>query len=140
MVSQTCSDYSGHPVYQRTDPRASDVWVFAAKQLPRRRVGAGAANSQDDEGLLDTLQRNETETPMQGLGTSNFRSDHKAFRNMVRAAGVVARGSPVVLCYPCGEGAPQRSFSGGAESAGGERRGARRVGLRWRCCNWDTPC
>ena len=117
------------------------MWVFAAKEpLTRRSVGAGAANSQDDEGLLDTLQRNETETPMQGLGTSNFRSDHKAFRNMVRAADVDARGSACRFVCPCGEDAPQRTFSGGAGRAGGERRGARRAGLRWRCCSWDTPC
>lgn len=84
MAVQPCSDYSGHPACQ-----------------PPIIV---RANSQDDEGLLDTLQRNETETPMQGLGTSNFRSDHKAFRNMVR--GVWSRERALVVSCTLAERRP----------------------------------
>lgn len=48
------------------------------------------AYSLDDPGLLEQIPRNEEVTPMKDLGKADFRSDHKAFRNMgARKGGFV---------------------------------------------------
>ena len=70
-----------------------------------------ARGPQDDDGLMRLIEsRNEDVTPTEQLGQTDFRSNHKAFRNMVRGAAAIG---------PRGAGAASTGRGTGPLPAGG---------------------